>query len=309
MQESRTSFTEIAKECKISVCAARTRYNLLKKSGVIKSEIMQVNPYALGYKCVCDIGITTAVGKETEVIKDLRSKPRVGNALGPWGKFNIKAMVALHSIDELTGILQELESDPRIKTVDTLIWAEAIDMDHPENLVINNLTKPKGQENTQKTTKISCKEAKIDETDRKIAKILAENARTPFSQIGEQLDLSTKSVIQRYKKLRRNLLTLSTLTVDLNKLGYNAMVHTLIKVANKSKMKEINDQLLQVPNLIVKIKLIGPYDFLTISVVADFKDFFKLKDQMHKIENIEKEETFLWDIFPIWPANLFTKFL
>jgi DNA-binding Lrp family transcriptional regulator len=309
MKESRTSFTEIAKECKISVSSARTRYSILKKEGIIKGEIIQINPHALGYKCICDIGITTAVGKEREVVESLKENPLFGNAIGPWGKFNIKVMVALHSIDQLTGILQELESDTRIKTVDTLIWAEATNMDHPENLMINNLPTEREKEEKKKYGKNDPEETQFDEIDRKIAKILSEKSRTPASQIGEQLNLSTKSVIQRYKKLRRNLLTLSTLTVDLNKLGYNAMVHAFIKVANKSKMKDIHTQMLQIPNLLVTIKLIGHYDFLTISVVSDFRSYFKLKDQIHAIEGIEKEEIFLWEVFPTWPANLFTKLL
>jgi Lrp/AsnC family transcriptional regulator for asnA, asnC and gidA len=74
LKESRTSFTEIARECKISVSAARARYNHLKKVGIINGEIMQVNPYGLGYKCVGNIGINTSGENEETVIEALKKK-------------------------------------------------------------------------------------------------------------------------------------------------------------------------------------------------------------------------------------------
>jgi len=76
---------------------------------------------------------------------------------------------------------------------------------------------------------------KIDATDRRIAKILTWNARTPFKKIAEQLNVSTKSVIQRYSKLRGSLLTLSTVTVDLRKFGYNGIANVFIKVFTRVK--------------------------------------------------------------------------
>ncbi|MBN1358087.1 winged helix-turn-helix transcriptional regulator, partial [Candidatus Bathyarchaeota archaeon] len=65
-KESRTSFTEIARECKISVGAVRKRYKRLWKTGIINGEIMQVNPSSLGYKCIVNIGVTTARENENE---------------------------------------------------------------------------------------------------------------------------------------------------------------------------------------------------------------------------------------------------
>ncbi|MBM4400836.1 MAG: winged helix-turn-helix transcriptional regulator, partial [Crenarchaeota archaeon] len=77
LKESRTSFTEIAKDCKISVGAVRMRYKRLWKEGVINGEVMLVNPHSLGYKYISDLGITTAVENEKEVIKFLTHKPYI----------------------------------------------------------------------------------------------------------------------------------------------------------------------------------------------------------------------------------------
>ncbi len=309
LAESRTSFTEIAKNCGISVCAVRKRYNLLKETGIINGEIMQVNPYAFGYKCVCDIGITASIKNEREIIRKLNTSYSIGAVIGPWGKFNIKLLVALRRIDQLPKILHDIEADYRTKTVDTLIWAEPVNMDHPENLSIGPIAADVSQKEINSFLEKADENTTIDEKDRSIAKILSANSRTPFSEIGKMLELSTASVIQRYKKLRKNLLTRSTITVDLNKLGYNAMMHTLIKVANKSKIADVHAKLLEIPNLIVAIKYIGTYDFLTLSTIRDFNEFFSIKNKIRAINDVEKEETFLWQAFPKWPANVFTSIL
>ena len=76
LKEARTTFTAMAKECKITVSAVRTRFTRLKKEGIINGAIMQVNPYSLGFKCVCDITVKTDPQKEKakEVMAFLKEK-------------------------------------------------------------------------------------------------------------------------------------------------------------------------------------------------------------------------------------------
>ena len=61
LEESRTSFTDIAKSCGISVGAVRMRYKNLWKKGIINGEIMLVNPYSLRYRHLSLIGVETTV--------------------------------------------------------------------------------------------------------------------------------------------------------------------------------------------------------------------------------------------------------
>jgi len=318
LKESRTSFTQIAKDCKISVGAVRMRYKGLWEEGIVKGEIMLVNPHSLGYQYITDLGITTAVENEKEVMKFLTRKPYISHIAGPLGKYNIWAKVALHDTQDLTEILEDIQTNLYIKSVDALIWVEAINIEYPENLVINpfntnNKQKPNNNEhnpyqrnfanNTEK------KQVKLDETDRKIAVILSQNSRTPFRKIAQKLGISTKNVIQRYNRLRENVLTRSTITVDLNKLGYNAMASVFVKAANRSKLPEIHAQLLQIPNLIVAIRLIGAYDLYAAIVLTDFQEFFNAKEQIRRIHDIEKTDVFLTPNVPEWPLQLFPSLL
>ena len=66
LAESRTSFTDLAKKCNITVGAVRMRYKRLWKVGIINGEVTLINPHCLGYRHIVDLGIIT----ETENEKD-----------------------------------------------------------------------------------------------------------------------------------------------------------------------------------------------------------------------------------------------
>jgi DNA-binding Lrp family transcriptional regulator len=306
LTESRTSFTEIAKECKISVSGARMRYNHLKKVGVINGEIMQVNPYSLGYKCVGNIGINTSAEKEKEVREFLEEQSTPNLLLNSWGKYNIGVIISEKNIEEWSRQLHHLESNHDIKLVDPLIWTEPTGMEHPENLEIKP-TENKRQEKKivrRNAIEVSNEQREIDETDRQIAEILVHSSRTSFRKIAQKLSISTKKVIQRYNKLRGNVLTLSTITLDLKKLGYNAKVDIFLK-GERNKMAEIRSRILLMPNIIVFIRLIGSYDLLAIAALEDFDALINLEKEMRGISGIEQIDFYVSEIFPAWPLSVF----
>lgn len=310
LRESRTSFTEIAKDCKITVAAVRKRYKRLRKTGVIKGEIMQVNPHSMGYGCVTDIGILTTIEAEEEVIKFLKTKSYIVAIIPEgFGRYNVGATIVLPNIEKLARIIENIESNPHIKHVDTLIWAEAKNMDHGENLLLDPAKGKLEPLPAQRPPPINHAEIQLDEIDRQIARILTENSRVSFSKIAKQLDISVAKVIQKYKRLRGTVLTLSTIRIDLEKLGYNALVHLFIKAANRSMMPEIHDQILQIPNLVVAIRLIGPYDLRAIIPVADLENVFELTENIRKIRGIEQADIFLFRITFAWPLNVFAPLL
>ena len=309
LEESRTSFTDIAKECKITVGAVRMRYKKLWQEGIINGEVTIVNPHCLGYRHIIDLGIITESENEKAVAEYLEHKQQVAQVVTHLGKYNFYAKVALSDLNKLSEIVEDLESNPKIKHVDTLIWAEAVNVEYPTNLVIKPLPPSKNKNHRPALTNIDQSPMTLDELDRKIAIIVSQNSRTPFRQIAEQLGLSTKTVIQRYKKLRQTLLTRSTVTLDLNKLGYKALADLYIKVSNRSKLTEIYTQLLQIPNLIVIIRLLGDYDLYVAVALEDFNKMFEVSEQISRINGIEKPYFFLTPMIPSWPLNLFPSLL
>ncbi len=310
LKESRTSFTELSKICNITVGAVRMRYKKLWRIGIINGEIMQVNPQSLGYKCICEIGILTSAEDEKKVMVFLESRPYIQYVIRVYGKYNITTKVALTDMQELAAILEDLESNEGIKQVDALMWAEVANTDHPENLVINyNIGSEPRLNGCTRSIPATKLPFEMDALDRKIAKILSQHSRTTFRKIAEQTGISTKNVIQRYRRLRGPVLTLSTITVNLKKLGYNAHAFAFVKVANKSKVPEIYNQLLCMPNMLVITRIIGPYDLVVIMALQDFQDLFKFKEEMRKINGVEDTAIFLGPAMPMYPLNLFQALL
>ena len=309
LDESRTSFTDIAHECKITVGAVRMRYKRLWRDGIINGEVTLVNPHCLGYRHIIDLEIAIDSVNEKQVSAFLESKPHISQVVvSSSGSFLGK--VVLTDLNKLSRIIEELESNHQIKHVEALIWAEAANIEFPQNLVIKPLTYDNSRKTARPTpTDLDRKPIEMDEIDRKIAAILSRKSRTPFRKIAEQLDISTKTVIQRYKKLREKIFTRSTITLDLNKLGFKALANLYIKVTNRSKMNEIYMQLLQVPNLTVIIRLVGHYDLYAAIFLEDFDSLFKTRELIGKIDGIENPLELLIPTPPSWPFNLFPSLL
>ena len=71
------------------------RYKKMWKAGIINGEIMLVNPYSLGYRYVCLIGMTTTKENEDKTAEFLRSKQYIPIVFKNFGKYNLGTQVAL----------------------------------------------------------------------------------------------------------------------------------------------------------------------------------------------------------------------
>ena len=302
--ESRTSFTELAKICNISVTAVIRRYERLKRTGIIRGEHMYLNPLSMGYESIAEIGIMTDLADEEKVGELLRTNPRVKIA-GPLGKYSIYALLVAQKLNELNETVQQIDLKPYVKSLDVLIFADLWNNPwHPENLLV----KPSEQENfitRPKKSKNKFEHVNLDETDISIAEMLMENSRTPFNAIAEKLGISTNNVIQRYQFLReKNVLNLSSISLDLPKLGYKATADSYIKVENRGNLPEVEAQLLQIPNASFCAKFVGgAYDLRVAVNVTDFADVFRLKKQVSAIKNIKAAEFYLAEIPGSWPDD------
>jgi len=311
MEESRTSFTKISKECNITVAAIRKRYNRLWKLGVINGEIMQVNPQNLGYKCIVNIGVITDNEDENEVIEFLKSKPYIVAVFSKlFDRVNIDANICLPEYEKLHETLKEIESNPLIKQLITRFWLKTSNLDYPKNLILTNSSGKIDNGCQQKNGIASPKKVEMDELDRQIAKILINNSREPFAKIAQELNISTKKVRQRYSKLKGSILTKSLITINLKKLGYNTIVYLRLEIADKSRIPEISAKILKIPNVITLIELVGgDYDLFPSIVLRDYSELFGLKEQLSKIQGIKKATMILFEPFDAWPPNMFASLL
>ena len=137
-------------------------------------------------------------------------------------------------------------------------------------------------------------QAKIDEIDSKIIKILSQDGRTPFAQIAQRLGVSTGMIRQRYHRLlQEGVLQVVAVTNPLL-LGFNTMAQIEVKV-DVSRLNEIAKKIASFEEVTYLVILTGSYD-LHIEVVCRDKDHLLefLTQKLHSVEGVRDAETFIY---------------
>ena len=189
-------------------------------------------------------------------------------------------------------------------------------MEFPENMILSPIKKKNAKTNENKITLKQKQnpqfpknsydyELNLSQKDIKIAKILSENAKIPFSKIAKQVGISTNSVISKYKQLRKqNLISKSTITLNLQKLGYKAILVIFLKASPLSNATKLYNQVIKMPNVIVAIRLLGQFDLMIDVLVNNFSEVFQLREKLYDIKGIEKVEVEFHAPFTRWPLNI-----
>lgn len=149
----------------------------------------------------------------------------------------------------------------------------------------------------------------MDEIDVKIAKILTNDARISLRKIAAQLGISTKKVINRYEKMRKDLLPHSSITLDLEKIGFVGQAIFQIKMSYKNELDEIFEKIIRTQNVIVAIKYYGEFEIMAIAPFKSLKQLWKLNEEISKIEGVKEIEILFDEPFNEWPLNLYSHLL
>lgn len=124
----------------------------------------------------------------------------------------------------------------------------------------------------------------IDEVDRQILDLLADNARAPFTEIAKKLDISPSTVYVRVRKLEDSeIIKGSTLTIDYQRLGYSFVAYVGIFLEKNNMVNLVLEHLLQIPYVIEANVVSGKYNlFCKIRV----KNAQHAKEIIYQIDDI-----------------------
>jgi Lrp/AsnC family transcriptional regulator for asnA, asnC and gidA len=327
LNDPRTSFAEIARDCRMSTSTIRMRYKRLKKNGIITGAIAQMNPKILGYDCIALLSIQADANEEKSVYNFVEKIPEILQSFQPIGRYNILSFAALKSTDELAHTVEQINSHPHVKDVQECILVDIVFMDHPKNLVIEPFDGlhhtsdmlPKN-ENTKHTI-ISPNVAEaaeeshskgsydLDTIDMAIMAIVSKNADMSFRKIAKKVGISTQSVIRRYNRLRKTVLPYSSITVDIRKLGYIGIALFYLKTSHQHTTSNVFDELLRVPNVIAACKCLGTSDIFAVAPFSDVEQLYEVKQGICKTPGVKQMEVFLDRPFPSWPISPLTRML
>jgi DNA-binding Lrp family transcriptional regulator len=324
-EDPRTTYLKLAKDCGVSIDSVRRRYERLRKEGIVVREIIALHPKAMGLECFSWLGIITQPGKEREVLSHLAKKPEVELNFIEMGKYNIRSLLILKHMTELGPFVDSLKKIPAINDIDVMIWSEIERMAYPGNLIIEPSSGCKEEsaskvndadsevmtsstsyvtdEKTDKHVALSAFCPSLDKIDETILNTLSRKARIPFSTIAKQLGISTKTVICRYRKLQKKWVWYTTLCLNLRKLGYSGYVSYNIKVSSKSWVNDVFDQMVKLPNVIVALKLIGPYNINALVPISSPEQLMKIHTRISEIPGIERIDQQIGDSMHVWPRD------
>lgn len=136
LKNSRTSFREIAEECKVSTLTIKNRYNRLKKAGIIKGSTVIVNLWEFGIEAMLVSLITVGRWQVKQSIKNLQGslEDKTRNIICYPIKFNerynIVFTVPVKSIAEIQEVREMLKKQPQVMNIETNIWTTAKNFPH-----------------------------------------------------------------------------------------------------------------------------------------------------------------------------------
>ena len=134
---------------------------------------------------------------------------------------------------------------------------------------------------------------KIDELDRRILKIITQNARTPFKDVADACGVSRAAVHQRVQKMFDNgVIVGSAYQIDPKQLGYQLCVYIGLSLEKGSMYNEVCEELEKIPEVVESQFTLGTYSMLIKLYAKDDKHLlYLLNSRIQSIRGVSNTET------------------
>ncbi|MCS7387239.1 MAG: Lrp/AsnC family transcriptional regulator [archaeon GB-1867-005] len=131
----------------------------------------------------------------------------------------------------------------------------------------------------------------MDEIDKEIIRILKQNGRATYSEIGKRVGLSEGAVRKRIKDLvDSGVIKKFTLKLALSE-GAEAIA--LVSVKPSIPTSEISTELLKIPNVETVYEVTGEYDIAIIISAMNIAEVNECIERVRKIDGIIKTNTMI----------------
>lgn len=135
----------------------------------------------------------------------------------------------------------------------------------------------------------------IDETDYKILRILLEDAKLSYQEIGEKVNLSQGAVHARVKKMENSgIIVGSSIKIDVKRLGWDISAFLGIFLEKPELYEHAKNELMQIPEIVSINYTTGNYSMFVKLVCRDtthLRDV--LAERIQKLPGIQRTETII----------------
>ncbi|KAA6303480.1 MAG: Regulatory protein AsnC [Candidatus Ordinivivax streblomastigis] len=136
---------------------------------------------------------------------------------------------------------------------------------------------------------------RIDKLDRKILRIISQNARIPFKDVAEECGVSRAAIHQRVQKMiELQIIIGSGYHINSKVLGYNTCTYIGVKLERGSMYKEVVPELEKIPEVVECHFTTGPYTMLIKLYARDNEHFMELLNgRIQEIPGVISTETLI----------------
>jgi Lrp/AsnC family transcriptional regulator, leucine-responsive regulatory protein len=135
----------------------------------------------------------------------------------------------------------------------------------------------------------------MDALDRKILKVLQQDARASLQQIGQAVGLSTSPCWERIRKLEQSgVIEGYTLRLNAQALGLHdtVLVQVTLDSHSDNTLEKFGETLAAIPEVIEAYLVSGEYDYLLRVAVKDTRDYERLlRERLYKIKGIRQSKS------------------
>ncbi len=290
--DSRQSDSQIAKKVRLSKQVVNYRIKKLIDEKIITSFVPHINIAKLGYR-VYKVYLqfkSLTKNEEENMWNYLVKQLNIVWVISCSGRWHLVFAIVAKEIEDFDKILTDF-MDKYSKHISerTISVFNKATLRHRNWLLKEKIKKlPIGWLVGGKT-----EDNKLDETDKKILKILNEDAKIPIINIASKTKISSSLVIQRIKKLKdRGIIGAFKTGLNIEKLGMN-YCKAFIYYQNKTseKEQELLENVYFLPGILGVSQSIGPWDLEMEFEVKNYNDFHKiikkLKNEFPLIANFE----------------------
>ena len=135
----------------------------------------------------------------------------------------------------------------------------------------------------------------IDSLDKKIIKLITQNARIPYLEVARECNVSGAAIHQRIQKLTNlGVITGSKFIIEPKKIGFKTTAYMGIFLEQASLYNSVMDELRKIPEITQCHFTTGNYS-VSIKIFARDNEHLKtvLTDKIQVIPGIARTETFI----------------
>ncbi len=123
-KNARTKYSDIAKECEVSVDTVIKRFRKLKDNGIVKGTTLLLDPRKFGKDVIANLSIDVEPSSVDEVLEFMRKQDGVNFATHAMGEYDIFSIVTRKSMNDMNALKETIQSHRMVREIKTSIWVD-----------------------------------------------------------------------------------------------------------------------------------------------------------------------------------------